>query len=322
MIDFENLRVKNVQILLLAIHQATIRDRTYLQRIYDQTCEHFETTLTFLIDIGILLLDGRNITFSPKSIIFLKVLSNSEHPLDILRSFLIKQLFNKQNYYSVQINDFLSRFTFHEDKMIFVPDSSENLSFAGLRNFLIDLELVEYDHKHPQYLLMSEHLPPTVTHRQLSPSFFRFYNRKCEELGLKAELSVLVLEQERLSRFPELSSMVDHVANRDVHAGYDILSFDTPALTGSPVPRYIEVKAVSQWDLEFYWTSNEIITSCEKKEQYWLYLLPVGSGCSFLIKNILMICNPYVTVFEAKDIWDRECKTYKLWPISDTHSML
>ena len=135
-------------------------------------------------------------------------------------------------------------------------------------------------------------------------------------------MSVLALEQERLSRFPELSSMVEHVAIRDVRAGYDILSFEIPVITGSPVPRYIEVKAVSQWDIEFYWTSNEIKTSCEQKEKYWLYLLPVGSGRTFLIKNILMICNPYVTVFEAKDSWGRECKTYKLWPISDTHTML
>ena len=109
MIDFENLRVKNVHVLLNTIHQATIRDRTNLQRIYAQTCQHFETTLTFLSEIGGLLLDGQNIRLSPKSIALLKVLTNSEHPLNILRSFLIQQLLNKRYYCSVQVNDFLSK---------------------------------------------------------------------------------------------------------------------------------------------------------------------------------------------------------------------
>ena len=114
-------------------------------------------------------------------------------------------------------------------------------------------------------MLLSEHLPIAVTQRKVSPSVLQVHNRKCEELGLKAELAILSIEKERLSHFPHIVGKIDHVAIRDVSAGYDILSYETPVQNENPIPRYIEVKAVSQWDVEFYWSVNEIEVAFEKK---------------------------------------------------------
>ena len=136
MFEFENLRVKNIQILLLAIQQANIRDYSYIQRIYSQSCENFDTTLAFLIEVGILLIEDKSITISPQSLVFLNIHANSAQPLDILRSFLIKQILDKHNACSSSVYDFLSRFTLHENAAIFIPDSGENLRFASYEIFL------------------------------------------------------------------------------------------------------------------------------------------------------------------------------------------
>ncbi len=320
MIDFGTLRVKNIQGLLLTIQQANIRDRSYIQHIYSQSCENYNTTLSFLEEIGVLLIEGRNIAITPQSHAIFNILTNSDKPLDILRSFLIQQLLNKHNSCSTSVNEFLSRFTLHDDKALFIPDYSENIHFADLRNFLMDLGLVEYDHKRPQYLLRIDNLPPATTPSKLSPSLLYVHNRNCEELGHKAELAILSMEQERLSHFPDLVTRIDHVASKDVSAGYDILSYEIPVNNDNIVPRYIEVKAVSQWDMEFYWTSLEIKVACEKKELYWLYLLPVGIESSFLISYLKIINNPYTLIFEANSVWGRECKAFKFWPINSLNA--
>ena len=104
--------------------------------------------------------------------------------------------------------------------------------------------------------------------RIISFEEFRQIEKEKTDIGYRAELKIIEYEKDRLSEFPDLVLQIEHVAQKDVMAGYDILSFDHYD-KDIPNPRFIEVKAVSPWDYRFYWTRNEIEKSkisprCEK----------------------------------------------------------
>lgn len=81
--------------------------------------------------------------------------------------------------------------------------------------------------------------------------------RQFKRIGDRGEMIVLALEKARLlaAGKPHLASRIDHVADHNDSAGYDILSFD---VDGSERP--IEVKSTTAPDprLGFYITANEI----------------------------------------------------------------
>ena len=111
--------------------------------------------------------------------------------------------------------------------------------------------------------IIAEACSPTFTafkqSNQVSPEEFLRVQQRKDEIGKAAERKVLEFEKERLSEFPVLAERIEHIALKDVAAGYDIKSFDPkPTESGDAIPRFIEVKAVSLCDYRFVWTINEI----------------------------------------------------------------
>jgi hypothetical protein len=89
-------------------------------------------------------------------------------------------------------------------------------------------------------------------------------------------------------------------------AGYDIRSFDEMLDdSGTHSTRYIEVKAVSQWNYQFYWTMNEIKKAREFCLNYYLYLLPVLGKKSFDLEGLKIIRDPISNVYDNSSNWIR-----------------
>jgi hypothetical protein len=121
-----------------------------------------------------------------------------------------------------------------------------------------------------------------------------------ETIGGAAEEFVLSYERERVGK--DFEHLVDHVSVRNVAAGYDIKSV---TLSGrrSTVPRYIEVKAVSDATLTFYWTANEIKVAALLGEDYYLYLLPVTRQGQFRRERLQVIKNAHAAVLGPNAEW-------------------
>ena len=66
----------------------------------------------------------------------------------------------------------------------------------------------------------------------LSPRQLKVAIDNNERIGRKAELRIVQYEIERLSNNPFLLSKIEHVSERRVNAGYDILSFDYDSNVG------------------------------------------------------------------------------------------
>ncbi len=95
--------------------------------------------------------------------------------------------------------------------------------------------------------------------------------KNSKRTGDRGELVVLALEKQRLIQAgkTKLAKQIDHIAQRDDNAGFDILSFDDDG-----TERPIEVKATSAPDLRngFYITAKELEKS-GKLPNYRLYIV-------------------------------------------------
>ena len=85
--------------------------------------------------------------------------------------------------------------------------------------------------------------------------------------------------------------------------------------TGEWQPKYIEVKAVSESDLRFYWSKNEINKAKQFGRNYYLYLLPVKNKPESLldISALRQIRDPYHAVFQNKDEWWQEVEVISFY---------
>ncbi|QGX61697.1 DUF3427 domain-containing protein [Alteromonas mediterranea] len=94
-------------------------------------------------------------------------------------------------------------------------------------------------------------------------------DEKNRNLGLFGEKIVMQNEIERLTELgrSDLAELVSHVALENDYAGYDILSYDSDG-----TKKFIEVKTTKQSkSTSFFISQNEVQTSIEKAEQYWIY---------------------------------------------------
>ena len=152
---------------------------------------------------------------------------------------------------------------------------------------------------------------PTDRTQTNAISFEKMLLRR-REIGSQAELITLNYEKKRLDRFPELKARIEHTSLNDVGAGYDILSYEPPdERTDEVVPRYIEVKAVPDENLRFYWSKNEISLARRHGPLYCLYLLPFVNG-SFDIATLEIVRDPYHEVF-SDELWSFTPESYAIW---------
>ena len=99
---------------------------------------------------------------------------------------------------------------------------------------------------------------------------------------------------------------VDHVALRDVSAGFDIQSFEKKGESIDKI--YIEVKAVSKSNYKFHLSIQEKQTAIKLKDKYYIYLLPVDRSNpeKFNYDKLLKITNINKSIFQNKIEWKVE----------------
>lgn len=104
-------------------------------------------------------------------------------------------------------------------------------------------------------------------------------NRKRKEeqdkiVGDTAENIVFHDEIERLKRENHLEEAknVHIISKDDSNAGYDIESFNGSS-KNLVHDKFIEVKGSVNYELNFYWSKNEINTAKEKADKYWIFFV-------------------------------------------------
>jgi hypothetical protein len=113
------------------------------------------------------------------------------------------------------------------------------------------------------------------TVRVMTPEAFEKSEAEKKEISKIAEEHVLQSERERLNSMGAIkqAQQIDHIAIRNVAAGYDIASFN--GKNSENKDRFIEVKAGKSTPIRFFISRNELETAKRLRAQYYIYYVCV-----------------------------------------------
>ena len=287
--SFINIELSNIKHLI-----GVLENYTSVQIVKNQyRGSRFEETRAFLEDIGLI-----------------EVYQNSSIRLTGQRldnRTILKYIYKNEGVIGETFRHYCRQFTRDEEggyKARLLPGPE----YRAVNILLLEMKIIFPDTSRFVRIYKRNHatMEAIWAKRSQSPAQLKRHMKNQEAIGLKAEERIMEYERERLMERPDLVATVDHIAKRDVLAGYDIRSWE--AVSDGAIPRYIEVKAVSSDDYKFYWSNNEIETATREKDQYYLYLLPVISD-GFNMGQLKCIQNPVKSVFQSKQ-WDKAIDGY------------
>jgi hypothetical protein len=293
----ERLNVKQIQTLLTTLHGATLSGRQFIKARYEEQGRHFSETLEFITDLGWVRTASDELILSEEYGSFAASSASEGYVTEkIIHAMMIS------NAYASVLAEYLVQFNVVGNEVARRPSHQARLRESAIRNFLIDMTIVLYDNEHDRFVLKQDYVHLYLWAKNVrgpkTKRAFEAMSRQREELGSSAESAVF--EYEKLRVGEELAAHVEYISATYPFACYDVKSITTTA--DSNVPRYIEVKAVSPDSYEFYWSRSELEAAKLLSGQYFLYLLPVSSGM-FEFSQLLVIENPYETVYENTDNW-------------------
>ncbi len=281
---FENIEFKNLKNL----YYICKKNHEFLDRVkleYSRNNLYLQETFNLLIDIGLI-----------------KIKDNSLEFIDISDEKFDEELFLKISdhpEYGLIIKEYISNFIGDENNT-FKPDAIYNNITSDLRNFLISSKKIDY--KDDKYYLIDKKILDQSKHKEFSPEQLKKVLENRNKIGLDAEKLVAKYEAEKIKEFNN-DLKIDHIALRDVSAGYDIKSYEK--INQSINEIYIEVKAVSKSNYKFHLSIQENQTANKLKDKFYLYLLPVDYTNSekFDYSKLLKINNVHKSIFGNKNDW-------------------
>lgn len=296
---FNGLRRQQILTLLDVLQDSELKHREYIERRYLERAPRFEITLQFLTEIGAVQDDNSVLTSTPT----IQVLSGHVTRQN-LAQVLINLIVCGENRFRSDVFGYIEQFRVTDGRAVHRPTVEQRSAESGVRNFLMELDVVSYDASENQYVLSAEYSALYANARcpslSVSPAELQRSRQEKEDIGLSAEIAVVSYERQRVGA--QLADRVDHIARRNVAAGYDIRSISVVA--GDRIlPRYIEVKAVPAGTFRFYWSSNEVRVAESFGSWYYLYLLPIDRGGTFNLEDLWIIRDPHSVVLGSVNEW-------------------
>lgn len=300
MIDFNKILWEQILIFCRVLQSSSSSNSETIERWYKTEASNFKETLDFFRDLEIIKVVDHKILSAAT---FKKGIALSD---ECIRQFFLGTLFENENNRTKYFGDFFNNFELRGNEYEFSPNLHERLKYSGIRNFLISLGVLELEPGGNRYKATKELFPCLLDRGRVLPyNEFIKRIRSIEALGRAAELLILDSEKRKFRKTPTLLRGIRHVSLENVTAGYDIKSFEK-CKNGGWLPKFIEVKAISESDWRFYWSKNEISKAKQMGESYYLYLLPVKSGATLNISLLRQIKDPYREVFQNTAIWAQE----------------
>lgn len=295
------LEIKQIQRLILVLSQATLRGRRVIKNVYLEQASNFEETMQFLQDINWIEEHEEQLFLTDSGVAASKFVSDDAQ----IRIHLIYTL-SKGNYpYQKEISKYLCCFCPSGKHLTHRPSVSERAKQRPIRDFLMDMRVVSYQAADDKYLIegdAADFYVWAINFQSATRESFEARAKQNIDLGFNAEVAVLNYEKARVGT--KWSNEVEHTSLRYPFACYDIksITLESECL----VPRYIEVKAVSGDAAQFYWSRQELEVAQLLGPKYFLYLLPVTAGGKFDIGKMIVINDPYNSVYRNTDVWKVE----------------
>jgi hypothetical protein len=282
---FENIEYQNLENLF----NICKKDSNFIDGVrieYLKKNQFFLESLNFLIDINLI-----NITKNSVSIL-------SKPNIDF-SSCLFTNL-SKNTEYELFLKNYLSNFINQNSSFSFKPNPLYNNLTSDLRNFLISSNKITYENE--EYSIIDNELLDLFKNKEFSPEQLQKILENKNKIGLEAEELVVKYETGKIKNFNR-NLEIDHVALRDVSAGYDIKSYEIDGANIKEI--FIEVKAVSISNYKFHLSMQENQTANKFLDRYYLYLLPVDHSNpeKFDYNKLLRINNVNKSILQNKKDW-------------------
>jgi hypothetical protein len=249
---YAGVELRNVQQLLEVLAQSAHREASYVRQRFLEQGNHFDETLAFLERLGM-------VRVQATTVLLISASSKNGGTEATLAQELVHRLSQCKGQLRSELLSYLRHFRVSDNAVVQFPTPEERSEHVALRNLLMELSVVAHDRNTNGYALGLEHghlyVAALRSASPVSPTRMTESLVADREIGERAERWVLEYEGTRVGT--SFKGMVDHVAARDVAAGYDIESV-TVMSEKQVVPRLIEVKVISGEDSRFYWTASEV----------------------------------------------------------------
>ena len=213
----------------------------------------------------------------------------------------VLNLILKAPEYGVCLKNYLINFDNSEtNNFNFSPSRSYNYETSDLRDLLITFGYIKNIEN--KFVLLKPEILDQFKKIKFSPEELEKRLISQRIIGLKAEKLIFENEKKILNE-NNINEAPIHIANEDVSAGYDILSFRKERNKTNKI--FIEVKAVSLSDYQFHLSTSEYQTAIKFGPNYFIYLLPVDDSLpeEFDINKLIQINNIKENLFENKIEW-------------------
>ena len=296
-----NLDLKQIEFLLRALSQLTMRQRRLVEAYYTESAPNFGSTLQFLTNIGWIREEEGVLSLTKGGYEASQLNAN----VDDIRPKLVQTMIEKNSPYRKVFASYFNKFKDANGDFLYHPSFLDRIRESNVRNFVMELGLVTYRSVDGAYVLEGNgvdlHIWSAVE-RSVSRKQFQAKTEKKTELGFQAELAVLDYEKTRVGS--DWASRVEHISATKPFACYDIKSISTE--NGRVLDRYIEVKAGAPDVHRFYWSATEMEAARALRLKYFLYLLPAFGANDFDLKKMLIVQDPIVSVYENHEEWEIE----------------
>ncbi len=288
------------------------RQETHARRRYENLETNFQINLKYfqLLEFAYVL-DG---VIYPSGEFSLLIEGKNDFDIPGFKQLVINRLLSRS--ISSDIDDFYRFFKEVDGDIVLKLTLYQRLKYSDFRNLLLGLGVMQYISEADSYkveFVLRQRFQDAIKRatqskrKRVSEERFLKQLEKQKLFGTEAEVLVIQYEKERLVDKALLAENIEHIAIKDVGAGYDILSWEIDGVKR----RYIEVKSVPIKTFRFYWSRNEIKAASTYNEQYFLYLVPADN--EGLDMNALQIIrNPYKNVFLDKNLWTKTEEMYRI----------
>lgn len=294
--------VKQVAHLLSILSSAEMRKPALVRRAYQEQAQHYDETLDFLCRVSWVTSDGDVIGLTSPALDVCALLKDER----LLRERILAALTSTRSPYRSPVAGYIRKFGIDGGRLRYRPSLAERVSEKPIRDLLMDLRAVSYSLSDETYELAPSARSLYVWAQNVSgPRSLAMYEaaqKRRHDLGFAAELSIVNYEKARVG--DGLAWRVEHTSADQPFACYDIKSVTVDGEKCSE--RYIEVKAVPPESLQFYWSRSEIEAAQVLREQYFLYLLPYRVGSGFELNDLVVIADPYASLYCERGGWEIE----------------
>lgn len=304
MVEFKKVTLNQLIVMSEVISSFPLSEISFIRQRYLKNALDFDNVIYFFEKLKCFKVRSTNIKVLDKCKRFLRQFKEARKPEEIVKGFFSEQLLSSKNTFSEYISVFISRFSLQDNIYKYTPSISERLRYSNLRNLFVELGVLSINSDSNTYVLGEKYISRINLgiRRPISPQQLLRDLKSKNEFGARAEIVILEYEKSRLTKYPSLRRQIEYTARKDVAAGYDIKSFE---LSNKPIPRFIEVKAVSHKDCGFLWSRNEIQCAQLHGKRYYLYLVPIGGKSEILKNDIQIMQDPYRRILNDKKIWEK-----------------